>query len=149
MINETDAKILNILQKNSRITNVEIARQIKMAPSAVLERIRKLEQKKIVKRYAAHIDPVHVERGLLAFIEVKANGPVVDQRTAKELAKIEEIQEVHIVAGEDCYLVKVRVKDTEALTQLLRTKLAAIKSIRTTNTIIVLETVKETNDLVF
>ena len=149
MINEIDAKILNILQKNSRTSNAEIARQIKMAPSAVLERIRRLEQKKIIKRYSVQIDPEHVERGLLAFIEVKANGPVVDQKTAKELAKIDEIQEVHIVAGEDCYLVKVRVKDTEALTKLLRTKFAAIKSIRTTNTTIVLETVKEADDLVF
>ncbi len=149
MINETDAKILNILQKNSRTSNAEIARQIKMAPSAVLERIRKLELKKIVKGYAAQIDPEHVERGLLAFIEVKANGPIVDQRTAKELSKIDEIQEVHIVAGEDCYLVKVRVKDTESLTRLLRTKFASIKSLRTTNTTIVLETVKETNELVF
>ncbi|MCL5030612.1 MAG: Lrp/AsnC family transcriptional regulator [Bacteroidetes bacterium] len=149
MINEIDAKILNILQKNSRTTNAEIARQIKMAPSAVLERIRRLEQKNIIKKYAAHIDPDHVERGLLAFIEVKANGPIVDQKTAKELAKIDEVQEVHIVAGEDCYLVKVRVKNTDALTHLLRTKFALIKSIRTTNTIIVLETVKESSELIF
>ncbi|MHB1686032.1 MAG: Lrp/AsnC family transcriptional regulator [Ignavibacteriaceae bacterium] len=149
MINEIDAKILNILQNNSRTSNAEIARQIKMAPSAVLERIRRLEKKNIIKKYAVQIDPDHVDRGLLSFVEVKANGPVVDQKTAKELSKIDEVQEVHIVAGEDCYLVKVRVKNTEALTQLLRTKFASIKSIRTTNTTIVLETVKETSKLVF
>lgn len=149
MINEIDAKILNILQNNSRTSNAEIARQIKMAPSAVLERIRRLEEKNIIKKYGAQIDPDHVDRGLLAFVEVKANGPVVDQKTAKELSKIDEVQEVHIVAGEDCYLVKVRVKNTDALTQLLRTKFASIKSIRTTNTTIVLETVKETNELIF
>ncbi len=149
MLNEIDSKILNILQSNSRTPNAEIARQINMAPSAVLERIRRLEKKKIIKKYAAHIDPVHVDRGLLAFIEVKANGPIVDQKTAKELSKIDEVQEVHIVAGQDCFLVKVRVKNTEALTQLLRTKFAAIKSLRTTNTTIVLETVKETCELIF
>ena len=149
MLNEIDAKILNILQANSRTPNAEIARQIKMAPSAVLERIRRLEDKNVIKKYAAQIDPDHVDRGLLAFIEVKANGPIVDQRTAKELSKIDEVQEVHIVAGQDCFLVKVRVKNTEALTQLLRTKFAAIKSLRTTNTTIVLETVKETSELIF
>ncbi len=149
MINEIDAKILNILQSNSRTSNAEIARQIKMAPSAVLERIRRLERKNIIKKYAAHINPDHVDRGLLAFIEVKANGPIVDQKTAKELSKIAEVQEVHIVAGQDCFLVKVRVKNTEALTQLLRTKFASIKSLRTTNTTIVLETVKESSELVF
>lgn len=148
-MNEIDAKILNILQKNSRSSNAEIARQIKMAPSAVLERIRRLEKRKIIKSYTVQINPVDVGRGLLAFIQVKANGPVVDQQVAKEISEIREVQEVHIVAGEDSYLVKVRVENPEALTQLLRTKFASIKSIRTTNTTIVLETIKETNDLVF
>ncbi len=149
MINEIDSKILNILQENSRTSNAEIARQINMAPSAVLERIRKLEQKKIIKKYTVQIDPEEIGRGLLAFIQVKANGPVVDLKTAKEISKITEVQEVHIVAGEDSYLVKVRVKNPEELTQLLRTKFASIKSVRTTNTIIVLETVKETSNMVF
>ena len=149
MINEIDAKILNILQNNSRTTNADIARQINMAPSAVLERIRRLEKKKIIAKYTAQINPEEVKRGLLAFIQVKANGPIVDQKTAKEIAKIPEVLEVHIVAGEDSYLVKVRAENSEDLTMLLRTKFASIKSIRTTNTIIVLETVKETTELIF
>ncbi|PJB01217.1 MAG: Lrp/AsnC family transcriptional regulator [Ignavibacteria bacterium CG_4_9_14_3_um_filter_36_18] len=149
MMNEIDAKILNILQENSRLSNAEIARQINMAPSAVFERIRKLEERKIIKAFTTQINPVEVGRGLLAFIQVKANGPVVDLKVAKEIAKIQEVQEVHIVAGEDSYLVKVRVENPEALTQILRTKFASIKSIRTTNTTIVLETIKETNELVF
>ena len=130
MINEIDAKILNILQGNSRITNADIARQINMAPSAVLERIRRLEKKNIINKYTIQINPVEVKRGLLAFIQVKANGPVVDLKVAKEISKIPEVQEVHIVAGEDSYLVKVRVENPEALTQLLRTKFAAIKAVR-------------------
>jgi len=149
MINDIDTKILNILQGNSRTTNADIARQINMAPSAVLERIRRLEKKKIINKYTIQINPVEVKRGLLAFIQVKANGPVVDLKVAKEISKIPEVQEVHIVAGEDSYLVKVRVENPEALTQLLRTKFAAIKAVRTTNTTIVLETVKETNELIF
>lgn len=148
-MNKIDARILNILQENSRTSNAEIARQINMAPSAVLERIRRLEQRKVIKKYSIQIDPDEIERGLLAFIQVKANGPVVDLKTAKEISKIPEVLEVHIVAGEDSYLVKVRIKNPEELTQLLRTKFASIKSIRTTNTTIVLETIKETNDLVF
>jgi Lrp/AsnC family leucine-responsive transcriptional regulator len=149
MIDEIDAKILNILQNNSRTTNADISRQINMAASAVFERIRRLEKKKIIKKYSVEIEPVEVGKSLLAFIEVKANGPIVDQKTAREISKIAEVQEVHIVAGEDCYLVKVRVAHTKALTELLRTKFAAIGSVRTTNTIIVLETVKETSELVF
>ena len=149
MINNIDSKILNILQKNSRTTNAEIARQIKMAPSAVLERIKKLENKRVIKKYTALIDAKEVNNDLLAFIHVKATGPVVDQKTAKALAKVPEVQEVHLVAGEDCFLAKVRVENAAALTELLRTKIASIESIRSTSTTIVLETVKENHELIF
>jgi len=149
MINKIDAQILNILQQNSRISNAEIARQIKMAPSAVLERIKKLEKNRIIKKYTVQIEASEVDKELLAYVLVKANGPIVDNKTAKELAKVPEVQEVHIVAGEDCFLVKVRAENPAALTKLLRTKIASIKSISSTSTTIVLETVKETTDLVF
>lgn len=147
-MNGKDAEILNILQKNSRISNAEIARQIDMAPSAVLERIRRLEEKSIIKKYTIHVNPSEVERDLLAFVHVKATGPVVDHKTAKQLAKVPEVQEVHIVAGEDCFLIKVRVKNTEELAKLLRNKIAVIPSISSTSTTVVLETVKEDNELV-
>ncbi len=149
MINKIDAQILNILQDNSRISNAEIARQIRMAPSAVLERIKKLEKNKIIKKYTVQIEASEVDKELLAFILVKANGPIVDNKTAKELAKVPEVQEVHIVAGEDCFLVKVRAENPAELTELLRKKIASINSISSTSTTIVLETVKETTDLVF
>jgi Lrp/AsnC family leucine-responsive transcriptional regulator len=148
MINEKDLQILNILQKNSRTSNAEIARQIKMAPSAVLERLKRLQEKKIIKRYTIQVNPEVVGKELLAFVHVKANGPVVDHRTAKELSKIPEVQEVHLVAGEDCFLIKVRAKNTAELTDLLRKKISAIPSISSTSTTIVLETVKEVNDLI-
>jgi Lrp/AsnC family transcriptional regulator, leucine-responsive regulatory protein len=148
-MNEIDKKILKILQNNARITNVEIARQINMAPSAVLERIRRLEKKNVIKKYSAVINPHEIKRNLLAFVLVKANGPIVDNKSAKELAKIDEIQEVHMVAGEDCFLVKVRVENTDELSSLLRTKIAKIKSISSTSTTIVLETVKESSDISF
>ncbi|HKI79203.1 MAG TPA: Lrp/AsnC family transcriptional regulator [Ignavibacteriaceae bacterium] len=149
MINKIDAQILNILQQNSRISNAEIARQIKMAPSAVLERIKKLEKNKIIKKYTVQIEASEVDKELLAYVLVKANGPIVDNKTAKELAKVPEVQEVHIVAGEDCFLVKVRAENPAKLTELLRKKIASINSISSTSTTIVLETVKETTDLVF
>ena len=149
MINKIDAQILNILQENSRISNAEIARRIKMAPSAVLERIKKLEKNVIIKKYTTQLNATEVNKDLLAFIHVRATGPIVDQNTAKALAKVPEVQEVHMVAGEDCFLIKVRVENPAALTDLLRTKIATISSIRSTSTTIVLETVKETSELVF
>ncbi len=148
-MNDIDKKILKILQNNARTTNVEIARQINMAPSAVLERIRRLEKKNVIQKYSAIINPHEIKKNLLAFVLVKANGPIVDNKTAKELAKVEEIQEVHMVAGEDCFLVKIRAENTEELSTLLRTKIAKIKSISSTSTTIVLETVKESSEISF
>src|SRR5207245_3908179 len=115
MINRLDVHILTILQKNSRTSNAEIARQVGLAPSAVFERIRKLEEKGIVKGYTAQIDPHAVGLGLVAFTFVRSNDRPGGIRTAELLAEIPEVLEVHHVAGEDCFLVKVRAPDTEAL----------------------------------
>jgi Lrp/AsnC family leucine-responsive transcriptional regulator len=147
MINELDAHILTILQRNSRTSNAEIARQVGLAPSAVFERIRKLEEKGIVQGYTARIDPHAVGLGLVAFTFVRSNDRPGGIRTAELLAEIPEVLEVHHVAGEDCFLVKVRAPDTEALGRLLRERLGKISTITSTRTTIVLESVKETSEL--
>ena len=147
MINEIDAKILTILQRNARTSNAEIARQVGLAPSAVFERIRKLEEKGVVQGYSARIDPHAVELGLVAFTFVRSNDRPGGIDTAELLAEIPEVLEVHHVAGEDCFLVKVRAADTEALGRLLRERLGKIPTITSTRTTIVLESVKETSEL--
>ena len=147
MINEIDAKILTILQRNARTSNAEIARQVGLAPSAVFERIRKLEEKGVVQGYSARIDPHAVELGLVAFTFVRSNDRPGGIATAELLAEIPEVLEVHHVAGEDCFLMKVRARDTEALGRLLRERLGKIPTITSTRTTIVLESVKETSEL--
>ncbi len=82
--------------------------------------------------------------GLLAFIFIRTDERVGVGRTASLLAKVRQVQEVHHIAGEDCYLVKVRATDTEDLGRLLRDDFGRIKAIRSTRTTIVLETIKET-----
>ncbi len=147
MIDEIDEKILNIVQQNARISNADIARQVGMAPSATLERLRKLEAQGIIQGYEARLNAAEVGLGLLAFIYVRADERPGAPETGKLLAAIPEVQEVHHVAGEDCYLVKVRVASTEALGRLLRERLGASPAIRSTRTTIVLETLKETGQL--
>lgn len=146
-MDNTDRKILEILQKNARISNSEIARQIGMVPSGVLERIRKLEENGFIREYTASLKPEKVERGLLAFILVKTTDVVGAWDTAEKLAEIPDILEVHHVAGEDCYLIKVRMRDNLALANFMREKLSKVESITSTKTTIVLETVKETSKL--
>jgi Lrp/AsnC family leucine-responsive transcriptional regulator len=147
MIDEIDTQILTILRNDARISNAEIARQIGMAPSAIFERIRKLEARGVICGYEARINPANVGLGMLAFIFVRAAEKVGSMETGALLAQIPEVQEVHQVAGEDCYLVKVRVADTEALGRVLRERLGGIDSIISTRTTIVLVTLKETAQL--
>jgi Lrp/AsnC family leucine-responsive transcriptional regulator len=145
MINEIDIQILNILQKDARIANAEIARQVGLAPSAVLERIRKLEERGVIKGFETKLDAAAVDYGLTAFVAVRTH-ECCDE-TDKFLAEIPEVLEVHDVAGEDSYFLKVRVKNTEHLSRLLRERLKNVPNVADTKTTIVLQTIKETNAL--
>ena len=145
MINEIDTQILNIIQQDARISNAEIARQVELAPSAVLERVRKLEERGVIRGYAAEIDATQVGFGLTAFVFVRTSDRCGGTDTV--LAKIPEVLEVHDVAGEDCYLLKVRAKDTDELGKLLREKLGMLPEVLSTRTTVVLQTVKETTAL--
>ncbi len=147
MIDDIDRKIAAIVQANARTSNTEIARQVGMAPSATLERLRKLEAQGVVRAYKAHIDPAVVGLGLLAYAFIRANERVSTCNVGNELAAIPEILEVHHIAGEDCYLVKIRAVNTEDLGRLLRERIGSIESVTSTRTTIVLSTIKETTDL--
>jgi Lrp/AsnC family leucine-responsive transcriptional regulator len=145
MIDEIDTQILGLLQENARTTQTDIAKAVALAPSAVLERIRKLEARGAIREYVAAIDPHLVNRALLAFVSVKTNEYGPEQPSALALALIPEVMEIHHVAGEDCFLLKVRAKDAEHLGQMLRTQIASVPGVTSTRTTIVLETVKETS----
>lgn len=143
MIDEIDGSILAILQYNARTSQAELSKAVGLAPSAVLERLRKLEAKGIIRDYVALIDPHVIDRGLLAFVAVRSSEHGPDMPSAYDLGRIPEVMEVHHVAGDDCYLLKVRARDTEHLGQILRQQIAPTPSVISTRTTIVLETVKE------
>lgn len=143
MIDGIDAKIVTILQSDGRTPNAEIARQVNLAPSAVFERVRKLEERGVIRGYHAQVDPRAIGQSLLAFVFLRADEPAGSTEVGEALARVPEVLEVHHVAGEDCYLVKVRTSDTEALGRLLRERFRAIPAVRSTRSTVVLETVKE------
>lgn len=143
ILDKTDYHILRLLQDNARISNADMARELSMAPSGVLERVKKLEQKNVITGYTTRINPKAVEQKLLAFILMKSSEGMGENKTAQELAKLDEVQEVHHIAGEDCYLIKVRTADSASLMELMRNTFSKIPNILTTKTTIVLETVKE------
>ncbi len=142
MIDAVDKDILTIIQQKGRESNAEIARQVGLAPSAVLERIRKLEERGVIKGYEARLDPRQLGLGLTVFVAVRTSE--CGGEVGETLAKIPEVLEVHDVAGDDCYMIKIRTTDTEHLGQLLWEKIKPIPKVTSTRTTVVLQTFKET-----
>jgi Lrp/AsnC family leucine-responsive transcriptional regulator len=146
-VDKIDSKILSLLQENARIPNSEIARQIGMVPSGVHERVRKLEEKGFIQEYTARLKAESMNLGLIAFVFVRTNELPGRCDSAVKLAEFPEILEIHHVAGEDCYLLKIRLKDNLSLALFLREKIGAIPTIVSTRSVIVLNTIKETSKI--
>jgi len=147
MLDDIDREILRLLQQNGRISSAEIARQIGMAASAIFQRVRKLEERGIISGYSVRLNARAVGYGLVAYVMVQTGENARDHNTGALLAAMPEVQEVHRVVGEDCFIVKVRVRDTDALAHLLEHEIQAIPSIVSTRTTIVVKTLKETTDI--
>jgi Lrp/AsnC family transcriptional regulator, leucine-responsive regulatory protein len=146
-LDDTDREILRLLQENARISNAEIARQVGMAASAVFQRVRKLEERGVVTGYGSRLNARALGYGLVAFIMVQTRSNAAEHDTGQLLADLAGVQEVHRVVGEDCFVVKVRVRDTDELAELLEHRLQRIPSIASTRTTIVVKTLKESADL--
>jgi len=144
MIDSKSLEILTILQNKARIPNVEVSRQVGLAPSAVLERIRKMEKQGIIDGYEVRLNPERFNRAQIAFINIKTETSDC-KSVGKILSEISEVQEVHFAAGEDCYLIKIRTRDTESLGLLLCNRIQTIPGVISTKTSTVLSTIKETS----
>lgn len=147
-LDQIDLQILRILQQNARTNNADIARELGMAPSGILERVKKLEQKNAILSYTAKINPNALDLNMLSFIFIKSRDNIGDQTIGLRLAAVPEVLEVHDIAGDDGYLIKVRTKDATGLVDLMRNTFSQVDGIISTRTTIVLETVKEENRLI-
>jgi Lrp/AsnC family transcriptional regulator, leucine-responsive regulatory protein len=143
-IDEIDRRILSLLQDNARMTQTEVAKAVGLAPSAVLERMRKLESRGAIRGYVALVDPHVLDHRMLAFVAVRTSTVGEEERgVAERLAAIPEVLEVHFVAGDDCLLLKMRARDAEHIGELLRHQVGTVPGVRSTRTTIVLGSVKE------
>ena len=141
-MDNVDRKIMNIIQENAKISNIDIARNLGMAPSSILERIRRLERSGYVKSYEARLDHRKLGLNLTAFIWLDTDEKIGVSEVGAKLIDFPEIQEVHDVSGEYCYLLKVRVADTDALADLM-TRIGQLPLVRKSHTTLVLKTEKE------
>lgn len=145
-LDSTDLTILDLLQHDARMTNSDIAGKIGLTPSATLERIRKLRENGTIMGYEARIDPEAVGLGVAAFVFVRTESHG-SPKVARAIKRMPEVMELHMVAGEECYLVKVRSRDTQSLGKLVHERIGRLPSVISTRTTIALETYKESGAL--
>ena len=130
---DIDLKIVSLLARNGRMSFTELARQTGLSVSAAQQRVRRLERRGVIKGYAALVNPDDAGLPLTAFISIKPFDPAAPDDTPERLAHLAAIEACHSVAGDENYILKVRVAspaDLENLLQEIRT--AASVSTRTT-----------------
>jgi Lrp/AsnC family transcriptional regulator, leucine-responsive regulatory protein len=145
VIDEIDKKIVSLIQGNAKLSNAEIAESVGLTASSVHERVKKLEKKDYVTGYAAIVDAEKLGKPLLAFVRLTVGAQKEVKTGIQKLCQTEpDILECHNVAGEDCYILKIRSAGPKQLERML----SAIKSISDTIrsvTNIVLSSFKETS----
>jgi len=144
-VEEIDRQILGLLARDGRMSFTDLGKATGLSTSAVHQRVRRLEQRGVIRGYGAVIDPEAVGLSLTAFISVTPLDQAAPDDVPDRLAELPEIEACHSVAGEENYILKVRVATPGALEQLLaRIRASASVSTRTT---IVLSTPYESRPL--
>ncbi|NIR48230.1 Lrp/AsnC family transcriptional regulator, partial [candidate division KSB1 bacterium] len=113
--------IIEILARDARTPHAQIAEEIGLSRPAVTERVKKLENNGIIKGYSAILNPNSLGQAITAFISAKHPGVLTAevQKALKELEDNSEVLEIHSIAGEDCFLIKVRTKDMTSLNRII------------------------------
>lgn len=139
-----DYRILDLLQRDARTTQVQIASAVKLSQPSVADRIKKLDESGAVLGYVARLDPRKVGNDIRAFVGVRVAHPRHHDAFTRRIQQIPEVLECHRVAGLDSYMLKVIARDTEALDELISETLRRLPGVTRTTTTVVLATLKET-----
>jgi Lrp/AsnC family leucine-responsive transcriptional regulator len=148
-LNRTDRKILDVLQRDGRLSNLEVAGRVSLSPSATLRRIRALEATGVIRRYVALVDPRRVGLGLMAFVNVKLEkrGRMPTDTFAKAVKDWPEVLACHSLTGDMDYLLRVQVEDLEHFSRFVMDSLLKHPGVLDVKSSFVLEEVKETTAL--
>src|SRR6202022_416331 len=139
-----DVKALKILMSSGRATWAELGQLLGLSAPSAADRVRKLEQRGVIRGYAALIDPACVGHPLTAYISVSLASHRNRAAFLRAIDKMDQVAECHHVAGDDDYLLKVRCRGTQDLDHLLAKELKDKLGVAPTRTTIVLSTAKET-----
>ena len=138
-----DYKLLELLQRNARMTQMEMASAVGLSQPAVAERMRKLEQGGVILGYSARVNSRKLGKDISAFIGVSIEHPRFNAGFAKKILALPDVLECHRVTGSDSYLLKVVTENTESLDRLISDLLRVIPGVTRTLTSIVTSSIKE------
>ena len=144
MIDNVDRIILKELQRNARISNADLARRAGLSPSAILTRVKRLEEQGYIREYTAHLNRQKIGYDMLCFVGISLERHEAAQvmEFDKAIQDISEVLECHHVTGDYDYLLKVAVENTAALEQFLIHRLTPLKGVARIHTSVVLSEVK-------
>ena len=142
-LDKIDLAILDSLQKNSRISNVDLAKQVNLSASPCLDRVRRLEAEDYIERYTAKLNSTKLKFGLTAYVEVTLDKSTSDvfESFADEVQNIKQIAECDMVAGGFDYLLKIRISDMAEYRAVLG-KVVDIRGVAKNHTYVVIEKIK-------
>ncbi len=142
-LDELDLRLIDLLQRDGRATQLELSRAVGLSQPAVAERIRKLEDRGVITGYTARVDASKLGKDITAFIRVNIEHPKYFDGYAKKVLALPDVLECHRVAGQESYILKVRTENTKTLDKLLVETLRTISGVTRTHTTIVLSSIKE------
>jgi Lrp/AsnC family leucine-responsive transcriptional regulator len=148
-LDSIDRRILDVLQKDGRITNSDLSERVNLSPSACHRRVHGLEKSGHIKNYVALLDPKAMGRPATVFVEITLSGQSEEVLDAfeREVAKIPDVLECHLMAGTADYLLKVVVFDTEHFAQIHRRSLVKLPGVAQMHSSFALKTVFKTTAL--
>jgi Lrp/AsnC family leucine-responsive transcriptional regulator len=139
-----DRKALAYLMRQGRATWAELGQILGLSAPAVADRVRKLEEKGIIRGYAALANPEKLGYSLVAYVFVTLGNQRKRSAFLRGIEKLGEVSECHHIAGDDDYLIKIRCRGTHDLDRLLASELKGKLAVARTRTTVVLATSKET-----
>lgn len=148
-LDATDRRILNVLQREGRITNAELSERVNLSPSACHRRTQRLEDEGYIAGFVALLDTRKLGRATTVYVEITLEGQAEELLDAfeREVARIPNLLECHLMAGSADYLLKMMVEDTEDFARIHRQFLSRLPGVRQMQSSFALRTVFQTTAL--
>lgn len=149
VLDATDRRILSVLQKDGRITNAELSERVNLSPSACHRRVQQLEEAGFIAAYVALLDARRLGKPTTVFVEITLQSQAEDLLDAfeREVARVPDILECHLMAGTADYLIKIMAEDTEDFARIHRQHLSRLPGVRQMQSSFALRTVVKTTAL--